>query len=66
MHFSTYLRIENKAGGYFASDRAFIRALRSKLKKSALKRSSREIRRELIADMFEFRKQSINQATKSY
>jgi len=60
MHFSTYLRIENKAGGYCASNRAFIRALRSKLKKSALKRASRDIRRELIADMFAFRKQAID------
>ncbi len=59
MPFSTYLRIENLAGGVFASDRAFIRALRSKLKKSVLKRAEREIRRELIADMFEFRKRAV-------
>jgi hypothetical protein len=58
MHFSTYLRIENLAGGCLASDRSFIRALRSRLNKKALKRGSRDIRRELIADMFELRNEA--------
>jgi hypothetical protein len=63
MHFSTYLRIENLAGGCLASDRSFIRALRSRLNKNALKRSSRDIRREVIADMFELRNDAIKLIT---
>lgn len=63
MHFSTYLRIENLAGGCFASDRSFIRALRSRLNQNALKRSSRDIRREVIADMFEIRNEAIKLIT---
>jgi hypothetical protein len=63
MHFSTYLRIENIAGGCMASDRSFIRALRSRLNKNALKRSSRDIRREVIADMFELRNDAIKLIT---
>jgi hypothetical protein len=55
MHYSTYCRIESLAGGVHASDRALIRALRSKLLKTALQRESREIRRELITDLFEYR-----------
>jgi hypothetical protein len=38
MHYSTYTRIESLAGGVFSSDRAFIRALRSKLLKRAVGR----------------------------
>ena len=63
MHFSTYLRIENLAGGCMASDRSFIRALRSRLNENALKRSSRDIRREVIADMFELRNDAIKLIT---
>ena len=63
MHFSTYLRIENLAGGCMASDRSFIRALRSRLNENALKRSSRDIRREVIADMFKLRNDAIKLIT---
>lgn len=63
MHFSTYLRIENLAGGCLASDRSFIRALRSRLNKKALKRGSRDIRREVIADMFKLRSDAIKLIT---
>ena len=55
MHYGTYLRIESLAGGVCASDRALIRAFRSKLLKKALKRGSRSVRRELIGDLFEYR-----------
>lgn len=59
MMYPTYLRVEKIAGGCFASDRSFIRALRSRLNKNALKRESRAIRREIIGELFDFRDKSI-------
>jgi len=54
----TYNRIETIAGGCWASDRDFIRALRSKLTNQAKSRDKREIRRELIASMFQKREKA--------
>lgn len=60
MHYSTYTRIESLAGGVCSSDRALIRAFRSKLLKTALKRESRLIRRELITDLFRHRDSALS------
>lgn len=61
MQYGTYLRIETAAGGVYASDRAFIRAMRGKLKRKALKRECRDIRRSLVKDLFEYRDAALAQ-----
>ena len=48
----TYCRVESAAGGVYASPRAMIRALRSKLTAGAKTREHREKRHAMINDMF--------------
>jgi len=55
MSFSTYLRVEHRAGGAWASDRAFIRAMRSCLSGFGRSRDGRELRRQFFAAGFEHR-----------
>mgnify|MGYP003683695477 CR=1 FL=1 len=47
----TYCRVEAAAGGVYASPRAMIRALRSKLTTGAKTRENREKRHAMINDM---------------
>ena len=54
----TYNRIENMAGGCWASDRDFIRAFRSKLTREAKTRDARDRRHALIVSMFKKRERA--------
>jgi hypothetical protein len=58
MQYGTYQRIEWHAGGCYASPRAMIRSLRKRLQPLVrTKREYRELRRELVRELFEYQEQ---------
>lgn len=53
MLLTQYYRIEERAGGIFASERELIRAFRSMLSCDAKKRQARDVRRAMVFDLLE-------------
>jgi len=59
MNFAQYVRIETLAGGLGCSDRAFIKALHSRLSTEGKNRENRDWRHQLIREGLAYKRKGI-------